>query len=102
MIIVSDDGKGIDPEAVKAASIRKGVMTPEAVSRMTDTELMNLIMASGVSTAKKITEVSGRGVGLDIVKKNIEFLNGKITVDSKPGQGATFTLQLPLTQEQTK
>ncbi len=64
---------------------------------MTDNELMNLIMASGVSTAKKITEVSGRGVGLDIVKKNIEFLNGKITLDSKPGQGAMFTLQLPLT-----
>jgi two-component system chemotaxis sensor kinase CheA len=97
MITVSDDGKGIDPEAVKAASIRKGVISPEAASRMTETELMNLIMASGVSTAKKITEVSGRGVGLDIVKKNIEFLNGKITVDSKPGQGATFTLQLPLT-----
>ena len=97
MIIVSDDGQGIDPEAVKAASIKKGVISPEAASRLTENELMNLIMASGVSTAKKITEVSGRGVGLDIVKKNIEFLNGKITVDSKPGQGATFILQLPLT-----
>jgi two-component system chemotaxis sensor kinase CheA len=97
VITVSDDGKGIDPETVKAVSIKKGVISAEAASRMTDNELMNLIMASGVSTAKKITEVSGRGVGLDIVKKNIEFLNGKITLDSKPGQGATFTLQLPLT-----
>ena len=97
IITVSDDGKGIDLGAVKAASIKKGVISPEAASRMTDNELMNLIMASGVSTAKKITEVSGRGVGLDIVKKNIEFLNGKITVDSKPGRGATFILQLPLT-----
>jgi two-component system, chemotaxis family, sensor kinase CheA len=97
VITVSDDGKGIDPEAVKAVSIKKGVISPEAASRMSDNELMSLIMASGVSTAKKITEVSGRGVGLDIVKKNIEFLNGKITLDSKPGQGATFTLQLPLT-----
>ena len=97
VITVCDDGKGIDQEAVKVASIRKGVISPEAASRMTENELMNLIMASGVSTAKKITEVSGRGVGLDIVKKNIEFLNGKITVDSKPGRGATFILQLPLT-----
>ena len=97
MITVSDDDRGIDPEAVKAASIRKGVISPEAAARMTDTELMNLIMASGVSTAKTITEVSGRGVGLDIVKKNIEFLNGKITVESVIGKGSTFTLQLPLT-----
>ena len=97
VITVSDDGRGIDPEAVKAASIRKGVISPEAAARMTDTELMNLIMASGVSTAKTITEVSGRGVGLDIVKKNIEFLNGKITVESVIGKGSTFTLQLPLT-----
>jgi two-component system, chemotaxis family, sensor kinase CheA len=97
VITVSDDGKGIDPETVKAVSIKKGVISAETASRMTDSELMNLIMASGVSTAKKITEVSGRGVGLDIVKKNIEFLNGKITMDSKPGRGVTFTLQLPLT-----
>jgi two-component system chemotaxis sensor kinase CheA len=97
VITVSDDGRGIDPEAVKAASVRKGVISPEAAARMTDTELMNLIMASGVSTAKTITEVSGRGVGLDIVKKNIEFLNGKITVESIIGKGSTFTLQLPLT-----
>ena len=97
VIIVSDDGRGIDTEAVKAASIRKGVLSPEVASRLTDIELLNLIMASGVSTAKKITEVSGRGVGLDIVKKNIEFLNGTITVDSKLGQGAQFTLKLPLT-----
>jgi two-component system chemotaxis sensor kinase CheA len=97
VITVSDDGRGIDPEAVKAASIRKGVISPEAAARMTDTELMNLIMASGVSTARTITEVSGRGVGLDIVKKNIEFLNGKINVESNVGKGSTFTLQLPLT-----
>ena len=97
VITVSDDGRGIDPELVKAASIRKGVISPEAAARLTDTELMNLIMASGVSTAKTITEVSGRGVGLDIVKKNIEFLNGKINVESTIGKGSTFTLQLPLT-----
>jgi two-component system chemotaxis sensor kinase CheA len=97
VITVSDDGRGIDPELVKAASIRKGVISPEAAARLTDTELMNLIMASGVSTAKTITEVSGRGVGLDIVKKNIEFLNDKINVESTIGKGSTFTLQLPLT-----
>jgi two-component system chemotaxis sensor kinase CheA len=97
VVTVSDDGKGIDPEAVKAASIRKGIITAEAAARMTNAELVNLIMASGVSTAGKITEVSGRGVGMDIVKKNVEFLNGTINVESVPGEGSTFTLRLPLT-----
>jgi two-component system chemotaxis sensor kinase CheA len=97
VVTVSDDGKGIDPEAVKAASIRKGIITAEAAARMNNAELVNLIMASGVSTAGKITEVSGRGVGMDIVKKNVEFLNGTINVESVPGEGSTFTLRLPLT-----
>jgi two-component system chemotaxis sensor kinase CheA len=97
VITVTDDGKGIDPNAVKAASVAKGVISQEIASRLSDTELMNLIMASGVSTARKVTEVSGRGVGLDIVKKNIEFLNGSITVDSNLGKGSKFTLKLPLT-----
>jgi two-component system chemotaxis sensor kinase CheA len=97
VITVSDDGRGIDPKAVKAASISKGVISSEVASRLTEDELINLILESGVSTAKKVTEVSGRGVGLDIVKKNIEFLNGTLTIDSKPGKGAKFILKLPLT-----
>lgn len=97
VITVTDDGKGIDPNAVKAASVAKGVISQEIAARLSETELMNLIMASGVSTARKVTEVSGRGVGLDIVKKNIEFLNGSINVDSELGKGSKFTLKLPLT-----
>jgi len=97
VITVTDDGKGIDPNAVKAASVTKGVISQEIASRLSEAELMNLIMASGVSTARKVTEVSGRGVGLDIVKKNIEFLNGSVNVDSELGKGSKFTLKLPLT-----
>lgn len=97
VITVSDDGKGIDPETVKEVSVRKGVISPEMASRLTDSELVNLIMASGISTARQVSEISGRGVGLDIVKQNIEFLNGTITVDSTPGRGTRFTLKLPLT-----
>jgi two-component system chemotaxis sensor kinase CheA len=97
VISVSDDGKGIDPEEVKAISIKKGVVTADMASRLTENESINLILMSGFSTAKNVTEVSGRGVGLDIVKKNIEFLNGTISIDSKPGLGTKFTLKLPLT-----
>jgi two-component system chemotaxis sensor kinase CheA len=97
VVTVTDDGGGINPQAVKAAAIRKGLISAEAAAAMTDTELINLIMASGVSTATKVSEVSGRGVGLDIVKKNVEFLNGTISVESVLGEGSTFTLKLPLT-----
>ena len=97
VIMVSDDGKGINPDEVKAISVKKGLITPEMASRLTDNEAINLILMSGFSTAKNVTEVSGRGVGLDIVKKNIEFLNGTISIESKPGLGSKFLLKLPLT-----
>ncbi len=97
IIKVSDDGKGIDPEIVKAASIKKGIITPEAAARLSDNELINLILMSGVSTAKNVSEVSGRGVGMDIVKKNIEMLNGTIKIESNLGKGTQFTMKLPLT-----
>ncbi|MBN1368583.1 MAG: chemotaxis protein CheA [Dehalococcoidales bacterium] len=97
VITVSDDGKGIDSDVVKAASIKKGLITPEIASRLSDNEAVNLIMMSGVSTAKQVSEVSGRGVGMDIVRKNIERLNGTISIDSNPGKGTQFTLILPLT-----
>lgn len=97
VVTVVDDGGGIDPQVVKAVSIKKGVITAEAAAAMSDEELINLIMASGVSTSSKVSEVSGRGVGMDIVKKNVEFLNGSIKIESKLGEGSTFTLRLPLT-----
>jgi two-component system chemotaxis sensor kinase CheA len=77
--------------------VRKGVLTAEAAERLSDQEAMELIFAPGFSTAATITDVSGRGVGMDIVRTNIEKLNGSVAVESRPGEGTRFTLELPLT-----
>ena len=97
VVRVADDGKGIDPEALKAAAIKKGLLSTEAADRMTDLEAIDLIFAPGASTAEKTTEVSGRGVGMDIVKTNIESINGFVSVETVLGEGSTFTMRLPLT-----
>lgn len=97
VISIADDGRGIDPEKVKQASIRKGFVTAEEANRMTDKELVSLIFRSGVSTADKITDLSGRGVGMDIVRSHIEKLNGLIDIDTSPGEGTVMTVKLPLT-----
>ena len=97
VITVSDDGKGIDPNALRAAAVKKGMLTPEAAERLTDPEAIDLIFAPGATTAEETTEVSGRGVGMDIVKTNIESINGFVTVETKVGEGTTFNLRLPLT-----
>jgi two-component system chemotaxis sensor kinase CheA len=97
MIKLEDDGKGIDPEALRQSAIKKNMLSADVANDMTDAEIIDLIFKSGFSTAKKVTEVSGRGVGLDVVKTNIEKLNGSVNVSSKPGQGTTFLLTLPLT-----
>ncbi|PYI50728.1 chemotaxis protein CheW [Paenibacillus flagellatus] len=97
VISIADDGRGIDPQKIKQASIRKGFITPEEASRMTDKELVFLIFHSGMSTADKVTELSGRGVGMDIVRSHIEKLNGVIDIDTSPGEGTVFTIKLPLT-----
>lgn len=97
VISISDDGKGIDPEKVKAASVAKGIITADAAKKMSNKEAMFLIFNSGISTAEKITDISGRGVGMDIVRSHIEKLNGIIDIESKIGKGTTFTIKLPLT-----
>ena len=97
VITVEDDGKGIDPAKVKRSALKKGVITSETASKLTTDEAMELIFSSGMSTAEKTTDVSGRGVGLDVVRKNIEALNGVVLVDTKIGEGAKFTLKMPLT-----
>lgn len=97
VIEVRDDGGGINLDAVKAAAVRKGLLPMEAASRLTDSEAMNLIFLAGASTAKQTTEISGRGVGMDIVKANIEAINGIVSVESKFGEWTKFTLKLPLT-----
>lgn len=97
VISISDDGRGIDAEKIKQASIEKGMLSLEEANKLTEKEAMFLIFQSGVSTAKKITDISGRGVGMDIVKAHIEKLNGIIDIESTVGKGTTFTIKLPLT-----
>ncbi len=97
LITVSDDGRGIDPIKIRDAAVLKGVISAEAAQRLSDAEAVSLIFAPGFSTAAQTTEVSGRGVGMDIVRSKIESLNGSVEVDSEPGVGTTFVLRLPLT-----
>jgi two-component system chemotaxis sensor kinase CheA len=95
IIEISDDGKGIDVEAVKGKAVERGLISPNKL--LTDVEAFNLIFEPGFSTAKTITSISGRGVGLDVVRRQIEKLNGTVTVNSERGKGTKFTIKLPLT-----
>lgn len=95
IIEIADDGKGIDVDAVRAKAIERGVIHPSKV--LTELESFNLIFEPGFSTAEKVTNISGRGVGLDVVKRQIEKLNGSVTVSSQRGKGSKFTIKLPLT-----
>ena len=97
IVTVEDDGKGIDVEAVKASAVRKGRMTEAEAAALSTDEAINLIFESGLSTARNVSNISGRGVGMDIVRSNIERLNGSIAIDTKPGQGTVFSVSLPLT-----
>jgi two-component system chemotaxis sensor kinase CheA len=97
VVSISDDGGGIDVEKVKKAAIAKGFMSAEAVARMSVQEAQNLVFMNGVSTAEKVTEVSGRGVGMDVVKTNVSNVGGSISVESKLGHGTTIKIRLPLT-----
>ncbi|KHE71276.1 chemotaxis protein CheA [Halobacillus sp. BBL2006] len=96
-IEISDDGNGIDREKVMSKAISNGVVTKEQALNMTDIQMNELIMESGFSTADTISDVSGRGVGMDVVKNTIESLGGTITIESELNQGSTFCIQLPLT-----
>ncbi len=95
LITVRDDGRGLDAEAIRAQAIARNMIAAEAT--MTQGEIFRLIFEPGFSTAKKVTELSGRGVGLDVVKRTIETLRGQIDLTSDPGRGTTVTLRLPLT-----
>jgi two-component system chemotaxis sensor kinase CheA len=95
VIEVSDDGKGINRERVLSIAVKKGLISPDLT--LTDEEIDNLIFLPGFSTADKISDVSGRGVGMDVVKRSVQALGGRISITSRPGLGSTFTLSLPLT-----
>ena len=97
VIEVRDDGNGIDVEKVKAKAIERGTITPEQGENMSDKEIIDLLFLPSFSTAKVVSDVSGRGVGLDVVKSKIEALGGDVSVKTKLGEGSTFSIRLPLT-----
>ena len=97
VIEVRDDGNGIDVEAVKKKALERNVITPEQASNMTDKEIINLLFLPSFSTSEKVTDISGRGVGLDVVRSKIESLSGEVEVKSQLGVGSTWTIRLPLT-----
>ena len=97
VIEVKDDGNGIDVEAVKKKAIERGTITPEQGEAMSSKEIIDLLFLPSFSTAKVVSDVSGRGVGLDVVKSKIEALGGDVSVKTKLGEGSTFSIRLPLT-----
>lgn len=97
VITVEDDGRGIDLNKVRSSAVKKGIISAEALRELTDAEATDLIFASGMSTLDKVTDISGRGVGLDIVKVNIEGLNGTVSLKTRVNEGTKFTIKLPLT-----
>ena len=96
-LTIQDDGKGMDPNALRKAAVNKGMMDAEAAARLEDRDCYNLIFAPGFSTKAEISDVSGRGVGMDVVKTRIEQLNGTVEIDSKLGRGSIINIQVPLT-----
>ncbi len=94
-ISIHDDGKGLDPEAIRAKAIERGLVAQDA--ELSEDEIFSQVFAAGFSTAEKVTDVSGRGVGMDVVKRSIESLRGAIEMSSRKGEGSTVSLKLPLT-----
>ena len=97
VIQIEDDGAGIDPDVIEEKAIDKGVASPSEIENMSDQEIINLIFAPGFSTNEEVSDVSGRGVGMDVVKNKLDSLNGSIDIKSEVGKGSTFTMKLPLT-----
>jgi chemotaxis protein histidine kinase CheA len=96
-IEISDDGEGVNLERVKQKALERGLITPDHAARMSEREMVNLIFLPGFSTAQKVTNVSGRGVGMDVVKTNIEKIGGVVDIQSQSGKGTTLKIKIPLT-----
>lgn len=97
VISVEDDGAGIDADKIRKSAVQKGLLTEDEARRLTDQEAVQLIFESGFSTASEVSDVSGRGVGMDIVRSDIERLNGLLDIRTRPGEGTQFRIRLPLT-----
>ncbi len=95
VIRIADDGRGLDPARLRRKGVERGLIAPDAV--LDDREALELIFAPGFSTAERVTDVSGRGVGMDVVRRNIERVRGKVEIESAPGRGTCFTISMPLT-----
>ena len=96
-ITVTDDGRGVDPARLRDKVVRKGLATAEMAARLSEAELLEFLFLPGFSTKEAVTEISGRGVGLDVVQDMARTVGGVVRVSSKPGRGTRFTLQLPIT-----
>ncbi len=97
IIEIEDDGRGIDPQKIRAKALERGLITDEELERLDDHQILNLIFLPGFSTAEKVSDVSGRGVGMDVVRTAIEKIGGTVDLESRLGQGTKITLRLPLT-----
>ena len=97
LLTIADDGKGMDPNVLRRKAVEKGMMDEEAAARLDDKGCYNLIFAAGFSTKTEISDVSGRGVGMDVVKTRIAQMNGQVEIDSEYGKGSLITIKLPLT-----
>lgn len=97
VVEIEDDGKGIDPAVIRAKAVEKGLLSQDRADQMSDEEAVDLIFLPGFSTAAKVTDISGRGVGMDVVRSNVRKLNGRVGVRSVVGKGSIFTIKLPLT-----
>lgn len=97
VIAVADDGRGMSPERIRSQAVARGILESGAAQAMTDAETLQLVFLPGFSTSREVTETSGRGIGLDVVKKIVNSLNGTIDIESCVGSGTTFTIKLPLT-----
>jgi two-component system, chemotaxis family, sensor kinase CheA len=101
-ITIQDDGRGMAPQRLREAAVRKGLLSHDAATVLTDQEALELIFLPGFSTAQMITDISGRGVGMDVVRTNIQELGGQVQIESRPGVGTTLMLTLPLTLVTTR
>ena len=97
LITISDDGRGMEPQLMIASAIGKGLLAPEETELLTPRQILMLACIPGFSTAKEVTDVSGRGVGMDVVNASIQKLGGSLAIESEPGKGSSFTLRLPMT-----
>jgi len=97
LLVIQDDGAGMDPEKLRGLAVARGMLDQEAANRLTDQECFNLIFSAGFSTKEVVSDVSGRGVGMDVVKTKITQLNGTLAIDSVLGQGTRIAIQVPLT-----